>query len=236
MDVLNSDFAKDGILMHLLRCVFFISAHFEITTKAAHIPGRENIAADALSQNNLCLSSWTGASSRPRINSDSTGASGSSGASTTRLDDHGLVPIVQKLFAAGTAPSTRKVYSTGGRRYEDFCTVFKLNPYPTSEKILSLFVGYLYMEGLAPGTIKSYLAAVWYDQVARGFGNPNIGGMPQLEYVVRGLKRLTPMRTRKRLPITLAFLHRLKAVWKKETIREMPRCFGQQLASASSAS
>jgi hypothetical protein len=55
VDVLNSGFAKDGMLMHLLRCVFFISAHFEVTTKAAHIPGRENIAADALSRNNLCL-------------------------------------------------------------------------------------------------------------------------------------------------------------------------------------
>ena len=48
------------------------------------------------------------------------------------------------------------------------------------------------MEGLAPGTTKSCLAAVRYDQVARGFGNPTIGGMPLLEYVVRGLKRLTP--------------------------------------------
>ena len=41
-------------------------------------------------------------------------------------------------------------------------------------------------------TTKSCLAAVRYDQVARGFGNPTIGGMPLLEYVVRGLKRLTP--------------------------------------------
>ena len=142
--------------------------------------------------------SCTGAASRPRINSDSRRASGPSGASTARLDVHSLVPIVQKLFAAGIAPSTRKVYSTGGRRYEDFCTLSKLKPYPTSEKILALFVGYLYMEGLAPGTIKSFLAAVRYDQVARGFGNPNIGGMPQLEYVVRGLKRSTPVKTRKR--------------------------------------
>ena len=120
---------------------------------------------------------------------------------------------------AGIAPSTRKVYSTGGRRYEDFCTLSKLKPYPTSEKILALFVGHLYMEGLAPGTIKSYLAAVRYDQVARGLGNPNIGGMPQLGYIVRGLKRLTPVRTRKRLPITPGVLRCLKAVWKKESNR-----------------
>ena len=55
VDVLNLGWAKDGLLMHLLRCVFFISAHFEVTVKAAHIPGRENIAANALSRNNLSL-------------------------------------------------------------------------------------------------------------------------------------------------------------------------------------
>ena len=36
----------------LFAVYIFISAHFEVTVKAAHIPGRENIATNALSRNN----------------------------------------------------------------------------------------------------------------------------------------------------------------------------------------
>lgn len=51
--VINSGRAKDTILMHLLRCLFFVSASFQVQVHANHIPGLHNIAADALSRNNL---------------------------------------------------------------------------------------------------------------------------------------------------------------------------------------
>ena len=41
--------------MHLLQCVFFISAHLNFASWATHIPGKNNIAADAISRNNLAL-------------------------------------------------------------------------------------------------------------------------------------------------------------------------------------
>jgi hypothetical protein len=181
VDVLNSGFAKDGILMHLLRCVFFISAHFEITTKAAHIPGRKNIAADALSRNNLCLFRAHVPQADP--------VPSQIPVEVVDLLVHQQPDWISTAWSRLFRNCLHSTFNEKGIQYgyESFCTLFKLNPYPTSEKILSLFVGYLYMEGLAPGTIKSYLAAVRYDQVTRGFGNPNIGGMPQLEYVVRGL-------------------------------------------------
>ena len=75
-------------------------------------------------------------------------------------------------------------------------------PFPTSEPTLLLFVGFLHQEKLAPGTIKSYLAAVRYEQISRGMGNPNIYLMPQLEYVIKGTKKATPASARCRLPIT----------------------------------
>jgi len=72
----------------------------------------------------------------------------------------------------------------------------------------------MYKEKLSEGTIKSYLAAVRHTQIALGLGDPHMGEMPQLEYVVKGVKKMpTDRPTRTRLPITLEILCRLKRVW-----------------------
>ena len=47
--------AYDPRLCHMLRCLYFYSAHFQFTFSATHIPGVQNIAADALSRHNLTL-------------------------------------------------------------------------------------------------------------------------------------------------------------------------------------
>ena len=39
--------------MHLLHCLWFFVAYFDIVISAAHLPGRANIIADGLSRNNL---------------------------------------------------------------------------------------------------------------------------------------------------------------------------------------
>ena len=108
------------------------------------------------------------------------------------------------------------MYESGGKRYLKFCDKAQLTPFPTSEKILLLFVGYLHQERLAHGSIKSYLAAVRYEQICRGMGNPNISAMPQLEYVLKGAKKSTPASSRRRLPITPHILSKLKEVWQLE--------------------
>ena len=58
--VINSGSARDPLLMHLLRCLFFYAAHYEFSVTARHIPGKQNIGADAISRNNssLFLSSY----------------------------------------------------------------------------------------------------------------------------------------------------------------------------------
>ena len=50
--ILNSGSSKHPLAMHLMRSLFFISAHFKFTLVARHIPGRHNQAADALSRDN----------------------------------------------------------------------------------------------------------------------------------------------------------------------------------------
>ena len=43
--------SKEPVTMHLLRCLWFFSAHFSIRVRASHIPGIVNTAADQLSRN-----------------------------------------------------------------------------------------------------------------------------------------------------------------------------------------
>ena len=51
--MVNSSHCRDPTLMHMLRCLFFVAAHYDVTIRASHFPGVENTAADALSRNDL---------------------------------------------------------------------------------------------------------------------------------------------------------------------------------------
>ena len=50
--LLNSGSSRDEALMHLMRCLVFITAKFNFTVSASHIRGVHNQLADALSRNN----------------------------------------------------------------------------------------------------------------------------------------------------------------------------------------
>ena len=50
---LSSRAVQDPMLMHLLRCLFFLEAHFGFEHRGTHIAGKLNGAADALSRDNL---------------------------------------------------------------------------------------------------------------------------------------------------------------------------------------
>jgi len=55
VSVLNSGYSKDEQMMHLVRCLFFILAVWDISLFACHLPGVLNVAADAISRDNLPL-------------------------------------------------------------------------------------------------------------------------------------------------------------------------------------
>ena len=44
---------RDPLMMHLVRCLFFLEAWFSFELVAVHLPGRENMLADDLSRNRL---------------------------------------------------------------------------------------------------------------------------------------------------------------------------------------
>lgn len=124
------------------------------------------------------------------------------------------MPTVQELFAAGLASSTQRVYRSGSSKYSKFCQEYNLLTYPATERVLALFTASLFRQGLSAGTVKSYLSSVRYTQISLGLGDPHAATMPQLEYVIKGLKRKRGgQAARTRLPIMIQILHDLKRVW-----------------------
>jgi len=51
----NRGYSKNPIMMHMVRCLFFITEHHHLSLEAVHLPGKINVAADALSHNNWSL-------------------------------------------------------------------------------------------------------------------------------------------------------------------------------------
>ena len=97
------------------------------------------------------------------------------------------------------------MYRSGGKRYIEFSRQYGLPSFPATERVLSLFVAKMCRGGMSAGTVKSYLSAVRFTQIAMGLGDPQVGSMSQLEYVLKGLKRKTSgTGTRTRRLITLA--------------------------------
>ena len=53
MALVNSRYFKAAKIMHVLRCLFFIWANFDLYLEAVHLPGVHNQLADAISRDNL---------------------------------------------------------------------------------------------------------------------------------------------------------------------------------------
>ena len=53
VSVVNSGVCRDKEIAHLMRCLFFIEAHFDFSLVAKHVPGVSNIEADTISRDDL---------------------------------------------------------------------------------------------------------------------------------------------------------------------------------------
>ena len=116
------------------------------------------------------------------------------------------MPAAQLYFAQSLSSSSSKSYKSAQSRYEKFCHQFSLVPYPLSETLLCSFASFLAQDGLKVQSIKCYLSALRYAQIANGFPDPRIGSdHPRLECILRGIKRSQASANppaRSRLPIT----------------------------------
>ena len=123
----------------------------------------------------------------------------------------------QRYYMAGLATSTHKTYLAEEWRYLDFCGSFSITALPASEATLCYFVTCLAQQGLADGTIRTYLSGVRQLQISHGFRDPNISQMPCLRQILKGIKvekGKEGLPQRPRLPITPMILRRMKPYWK----------------------
>ena len=134
-----------------------------------------------------------------------------------RLDLSTLDADLHRLTHSGLADSTHKTYQAGVTRYLSFASVFKVSPpFPASELVLCYFVVFLARQGLAPATIKTYLAAVRHAQIVRGLPEIRQGALPRLQLVQTGVRRERAYGgppPKPRLPITTVILRKMRAVW-----------------------
>ena len=126
-----------------------------------------------------------------------------------------MAPSVQRYFQSGLAPSTQRTYAGALKRFHSFCThVNVLDPFPVSELLQCSFAAYLADQGLAPQSVKTYLAAVRSIQILLGLPDPrDQSSLPVLKRVQAGISRCRLYRkqpTRVRLPLTAEVLRRFQ--------------------------
>ena len=140
-----------------------------------------------------------------------------------RLDIATLDFAVEQYFSAGLAPSTRRVYEAGSKKYLGFCEQLHYNPIPTSEQLLCKFVAYLATKDISATTIKVYLSAVRQLHLSRNHSPPDIASMPCLQQVIRGIRiSQAGLHSGKasRLPITPAILQSIRTQWQGEPLNQ----------------
>ena len=130
-----------------------------------------------------------------------------------------LLNKAKKLQYHGLAKSSRNIYAAGRRRKVNFCKVARIQPIPTSECTLTLFISHLASSNISQGTIKVYLSAVRHMHVCKGLHNHFIRQItPRLHLILRGIKkRQAGIHSEKtRLPITIQMLYNIKTLLSKK--------------------
>ena len=152
---LNSLLCKDKGLLSLLRCMIFIAAKYSIWFSSAHIPGRFNTIADAISRNQMKMffSQAPSAIDPSPINIPHTLPE-----VLYRAPPDWLSPAssIQEFYAAGLTDSTKATYRAGQKKYAQSCKEYQISQVlPATQELLCYFVSY--EKGLAYSTIKRLL-------------------------------------------------------------------------------
>ena len=108
------------------------------------------------------------------------------------------------MVKTGWAPRTRSGYNSAIKRYLTFTTNHGLDPLPVQEKVLLWYIAYLDIQGLAPATVRNYLAAIRAWVISMGLREPVIWS-PRVHLACRAMTR-THAPPRQVSPITFHIL------------------------------
>ena len=125
-----------------------------------------------------------------------------------------MAASVQTYLSQGLVPATQRSYGATMRRFHGFCARFDVfSPFPVNEYMMYCFAAYLADAGLAPQTIKGYLAAVRSMQLSLGLPDTrDRSSLPLLRRVLAGVTRTRLSQggcSQVRLPITGLLLVRI---------------------------
>lgn len=128
--------------------------------------------------------------------------------------------LANKFFAKGLADSTQRTYRSAQNRYLTFCREGNVRAVPVTEAVLCCYVSHLAKDNLKHKTIKVYLSAVRYLQIAERGDDPFQPSLLRLQYVLRGIKRCEVekgCKSKERQPISPGILKRIRQVWNRDS-------------------
>ena len=96
-----------------------------------------------------------------------------------------------------------------------------MSPFPLSELVLGRYVAYLASKSMSYVSIRVYLSGLRFMQIAYGLPDPSLSSFCHLEYVLRGIRKSTPIHKRpRRLPVTPHTLRLLFRVWSRPPVSQ----------------
>ena len=98
-------------------------------------------------------------------------------------------------MSEGLTFNSRRVYSFAVNRFLNFCSMYLLNPFSLDELLILRFITYLADSGVAPSTVRVYLAGIraW---LINGGSHPPIIYTQRIKWALKAMERVAPLQSR----------------------------------------
>ena len=183
---LTKGFANDNLCMHLLRCLWFSLAYYDISISIVYVLGHTNCTADHLSRLFFSL--------HPQANSFPTPLPQALTTLIATPELNWTSASFRELFMStirsNCPPSSQKCHAAGQQCYLAFCIHCNKSPIPATVSTLLLFITHQAQQRISYTTMKVYLAALRSLHITtRHYNSYTQQLTPYLQQVLIGIKR-----------------------------------------------